>query len=213
MVWLSQPTQSPHLLSRFHLAQCGTVHLPGNSDRRKQQNTHDLFAGFALNFIRRHQREPFFLYVPFTAPHDDIEIPDMAPYADQSWTEEEKVYAAMITRMDRDIGTILSLLQELSLDERTIVFFCSDNGAANRYEHLFKNSGLLTGRKRDMTEGGIRTPMVVRWPGKVPAAQVSEQPWTLADFFATATDLADAPSPPANDARGILPTLLGVCRT
>jgi arylsulfatase A-like enzyme len=115
----------------------------------------------------------------------------------------------MITRMDDHIGMILKLLKDLELKKRTIVFFCSDNGAANRYEGLFDSSGPLRGRKRDMYEGGLRTPMVVRWPGKVAPNAVSDQPWYFADFLPTAAALAGETPPEGLDGISVLPTLLG----
>ncbi len=183
--------------------------LPGNEDGKQQQYTHDLFTGHALNFIRSHQDQPFFLYLPYCVPHDRYEIPDLGPYADKDWSENEKVYAAMITRMDGSIGRILDLLKELEIDDNTIVFVCSDNGAANRYDHLFQSSGELRGRKRDLTEGGIRTPMVVRWPGVIPKGEVSDVPWMYADFLATAADLAGIEMVIGTDGTSVVPALLG----
>ncbi len=183
--------------------------LPGNREGEQTQYTHDLMTGFATHFIRANQNTPFFLYLPFTVPHSKFEVPQLGRYADQEWSEQAKTYAAMITRMDRDIGIILDLLETLSIDERTIVFFCSDNGAANRYEGLFNSSGPLQGRKRDLYEGGIRTPMIVRWPNQIPAGTVDSTPWTFADFLPTAAALAQAPIPTNLDGKNILPTLLG----
>jgi len=111
--------------------------------------------------------------------------------------------------MDRDVGKMLSLLKECGIDENTVVFFCSDNGAANRYDHLFKSSGVLRGRKRDMTEGGIRTPMVVRWPGEIAAGRENDSPWSFADFLVTAADLAGAEVSGPTDGVSVVPTLKG----
>jgi len=108
-----------------------------------------------------------------------------------------------------DVGQIMALLKELGIDDNTIVFFCSDNGAANRWEGRFDSSGVLRGRKRDMYEGGIRTPMVVRWPGKVPAAETSDAVWYFADVMPTLAELADVRPPSNTDGISILPTLLG----
>jgi arylsulfatase A-like enzyme len=171
--------------------------------------THDLFTEFALDFIDRHEQDPFFLYLPYTVPHSRYEIPDTAPYSDQTWEEKEKVHAAMITRLDRDIGAIFDRLKERGLDENTIVFFCSDNGAAERWEGRFDSSGALQGRKRDMYEGGLRTPMIVRWPGKVAANAISDLPWYFADVLPTLADLGDANIPEKVDGVSVLPTLLG----
>ena len=131
------------------------VEFPENSDGKKVTYTHDLFTDFALDFVKRHKDDPFFLYLPYTVPHSAYEIPDTVPYTDRPWTDDEKVHAAMITRLDRDMGSLFQLLKDLELDEDTIVFFCSDNGAAERWEGRFDSSGSLRGRKRDMYEGGI----------------------------------------------------------
>jgi len=115
----------------------------------------------------------------------------------------------MITRMDRDVGRIMNLLNELDIDERTIVFFCSDNGAAQRWEGIFDSSGPLRGKKGDLYEGGIRTPMIVRWPNRVPAGVVSDKVWYFADFLPTVTELAGVEPSSNIDGVSILPTLLG----
>ncbi len=184
--------------------------LTGNAGGKKTEYSHDMFTAFALEFIRKHKSEPFLLYLPYTIPHARYEIPSTAPYTDRPWKRNEKVHAAMVTRMDGDVGKIMALLAELGLDERTVVFFCSDNGAANRWEGRFDSSGPLRGRKRDMYEGGIRTPMIVRWPGRVPAgATNTDAVWYFADFLPTAAALAGAKAPADIDGVNVLPVLLG----
>jgi arylsulfatase A-like enzyme len=155
--------------------------LPGNTGGKKTQYTHDLCAAFALDFIKRNHAKPFFLYLPYCIPHSKLEIPDLGPYADDTkFGKAETTYAAMITRMDTDIGKMMALLKALKIDDNTIVFFCSDNGAASRYDGKLNSSGPLRGRKRDMYEGGLRVPMIVRWPGRIKAGTVSGTPWTFA---------------------------------
>tara|TARA_Y100000588_G_scaffold391947_1_gene502155 strand:+ start:2480 stop:3874 length:1395 start_codon:yes stop_codon:yes gene_type:complete len=185
------------------------VEFPENADGKKVTYSHDLFTDFALDFVTRHKDEPFFLYIPYTIPHARYEIPVTAPYTDEPWTDDEKVQAAMITRMDRHIGSLFQLLKDLEIDENTIVFFCSDNGAAERWEGRFDASGILQGRKRDMYEGGIRTPMIVRWPGKVAAGATDDLAWYFADVLPTLADLAGAESQDNIDGVSVLPTLLG----
>lgn len=183
--------------------------LPENAGGKKGKYTHDLFTDFVIDFIREKAARPFFLYCAYTVPHAKYEIPDTAPYTDEDWPADAKVHAAMITRLDTDVGKIMSLLKELDIDGKTIVFFCSDNGAAKRWEGIFDSSGVLRGRKRDMYEGGIRAPMIVRQPGKVAGGVVSDQPWYFADVLPTAADIAGV-SPPENiDGISILPTILG----
>ena len=188
------------------------VTLEGNQDGKRQQYTHDVFTKFALDFIRRHKNEPFFLYVAYTIPHKKFEVPSTEPYGDKPWPKNAKVYAAMITRMDRDVGRIIKLLKELGIDDNTIVFFCSDNGAAKKpksWEELFDSCGPLRGHKGNMYEGGIRTPMVVRWPGKVPAGDVSDAVWYYADVLPTLAEVAGAKPPNNIDGVSVVPTLLG----
>jgi arylsulfatase A-like enzyme len=185
------------------------VEFPENSNGQKVTYTHDLFTEFVLDFVKRHKDDPFFLYVPYTIPHSDYEIPDTAPYTDQPWTDDEKVQAAMITRLDRDVGSLFKLLKDLDLDENTIVFFCSDNGAAERWEGRFDSSGKLRGRKRDMYEGGLRTPMIVRWPGKVAANTTNDTAWYFADVLPTVAELAGATAPAGIDGVSVVPSILG----
>jgi len=184
------------------------VTLEGNKEGGQQQYTHDLFTDFALDFIRRQRDNPFFLYVAYTIPHFNIEVPSTEPYTDKPWPEKAKTFAAMITRMDRDVGRVLDLLGELGLDEDTVVFFCSDNGAAGAGGPMFNSSGSLKGGKGGFREGGIRTPMVVRWPGKVPAGKVSDAPWYYADVMPTLAELAGTKAPPNIDGISVVPALL-----
>jgi len=183
--------------------------LDGNRDGEKGQYSHDMITDFALDFVERHASGPFFLYLPWCIPHAKYQIPSVKPYADKPWKQDAKVHAAMVTRMDRDVGRIMALLKRLGINERTIVFFCSDNGAASRWEGIFDSSGALRGHKRDLYEGGIRTPMIVRWPGRIRAGAISDTAWTFTDFLPTAADLAGVRPPPNTDGVSVRPTLLG----
>ena len=102
---------------------------------KRAQYSHDLFTKEALAFVEKNKTKPFFLYLAYTIPHANneagkqgMEVPDDAPYSDKDWPQQQKNHAAMITRLDRDVGTLLKRLKELELDENTIVFFTSDNG-------------------------------------------------------------------------------------
>jgi arylsulfatase A-like enzyme len=185
------------------------VVLKRNLNGRQQEYSHDMFTNFALDYVRRHKDGPFFLYLPYTIPHARYEIPSTEPYTDKPWPDEAKVHAAMITRMDGDVGRMMTLLKELDIDDRTVVFFCSDNGAARRWDGIFDSSGPLRGQKTNLYEGGIRTPMIVRWPGRVPAGVTSGAAWYFADVLPTLADVAGI-RPPANiDGISVLPALLG----
>jgi len=98
------------------------VIFQGNKDGQRNQYSHDMFTKFALDFIHRHKKEPFFLYLAYTIPHAKYEIPSTEPYTDKPWPQDGKVHAAMITRMDADIGRIMAALKKLDIDGQTVVF-------------------------------------------------------------------------------------------
>jgi arylsulfatase A-like enzyme len=136
-------------------------------------------------------------------------VPSLGVYADKPWTEDEKIHAAMIDLIDRDMGRLLALLKELRIDEQTVVYFCSDNGAARRYDGRFDSNRGLRGKKGDLYEGGQRTPMLVRWPGRIPAGRSNDLPWSFADVLPTLADIAGAKVPPGIDGISVLPATLG----
>jgi len=187
--------------------------LEGNKDSKRRQYTQDVFTDFALDFVRRHKDGPFFLYVPYAIPHRRFEVPSVEPYGDKDWPGKAKIYAAMITRMDSDVGRIMRLLRELGIDDDTIVFFCSDNGAEGKpadWAGLFDSWGPFRGRKGTLYEGGLRVPMIVRWPGKVPAGKVSDAVWYFADVLPTFGELGGAQVPSEIDGVSVLGALLGI---
>ncbi|WP_340114616.1 arylsulfatase [Maribellus mangrovi] len=173
-----------------------------------REYSHDLFAEESLDFIRKNKANPFFLYLPFTIPHGKYQVPDDEPYSNESWTEKQKNYAAMTTRMDKDIGRIFSLLDSLNLDENTIVFFASDNGGVKEISSFFGSQGPFRGYKTDCYEGGIRSPLIVRWPGKIEAGSKSDHVSAFWDFLPTACDLVGCKAPTEIDGISFLPALL-----
>lgn len=184
--------------------------LEGNKGGKRTQYTTDLFTEKALEYIRTNKDRPFFLYLAYTSPHARYEVPDLGAYADAPWSKTEKIYAAMITRMDDGIGRVLRLLDELGLADDTVVFFSSDNGrAAAAGNFRFGSGAHFRGGKGTLYEGGVAVPMLVRWPGRAPAGQSSPAPWYFADFLPTAAAIAGAPAPKHTDGVSVLPTLLG----
>lgn len=184
--------------------------------------SHDLFTREALTFIKEKKDSPFFLYLAYTIPHannemgrakgDGMEVPTDEPYTNKSWPQVEKNTAAMITRLDTDIGKIMALLKETGLDENTLIIFSSDNGPHNEGGHdhtFFDSNGPLRGFKRDLYEGGIRVPTIARWPGRIKAGTVSNQVWAFWDFLPTAAEIAGAKTPSGIDGKSMLPAFLG----
>lgn len=191
-------------------------HLWKNYEKMVLNNekySHDIFAEEALGFIRRNSGNPFFLYLPFTIPHGKFQIPDDAPYTNESWTTNQKNYAAMITRMDKDIGRIFSLLDSLNLDENTVVFFASDNGGTRAMSDFFESNGNLRGYKGDCYEGGIRAPLIVRWPGKIAERINSDHISAFWDMMPTFCEIAGISAPPEIDGISFLTELLSQAQT
>jgi arylsulfatase A-like enzyme len=186
--------------------------------------SHDLFTTEALEFIRREQSHPFFLYLAYTLPHannelgratgNGMQVPTDAPYSGEKWPQQEKNYAAMVTRLDADVGKIRSLLKELGLDGETIVFFSSDNGPQGPDEggfnpDFFASHGAFRGIKRELYEGGIRAPLIASWPGRIAAGQVSQQVWAGWDLLPTFAAIAGVRAPAGIDGISMLPALFG----
>lgn len=185
--------------------------LEGNAEEPKTDYSHDLIAERALEFVHKYHDRPFFLYLPFTIPHAKMQVPDLGEYADKDWPKDQKTLAAMITRMDRDIGRVMALLEKYGIDDNTIVFFTSDNGCpfTGGAWDMFEGAGSFRGKKGGLYEGGIRVPMAVRWPGKIKAGSESDFAWAFWDFMPTAADIAGVKPPAKIDGISILPTLLG----
>jgi arylsulfatase A-like enzyme len=202
--------------------------------------SNDLFTRETVSFIEQNDNRPFFIYLNYTVPHAELRVPDdsMAPFkghfpekpfvnaaADAKLTGPDEpslgyrsqptphaAFAAMVTRMDRDVGRIVDLLRQRGLDQRTLVLFTSDNGPHQEGggdPEFFKSSGGLKGIKRDMYEGGIRVPMIASWPGTIAAASTTMYAAAHWDLFPTFAELAGVPVPSGLDGTSILPVLRG----
>ena len=160
----------------------------------------NLIQNDALAWVRQQQHHPFFLFYAITLPHGKYEIDDQGRYRDRPWTEQQKNYAAMVTRLDSDVGRLLALLKELKLDDGTLVMIAGDNGSSFAptsplAKHFQQAAGGLRGFKRGLYEGGLRQAAIARWPGVVPAGRVADEPWAFWDFLPTAAELAGVPLP------------------
>jgi len=193
--------------------------------RVKVDYSHDVIVEESFRWLERNRDRPFFLYLPVTIPHanneaargtgDGQETPDYGIYNDKPWRNPDKGQAAMITRLDRDVGRILAKLKEYGIDRNTLVIFTSDNGPhqeGGNDPELFDANGPLRGLKRALYDGGIRVPFIVRWPGRVKAGSVSDHIGYFGDVFATVCELTDQPVPKGLDSISFLPTLLGKSR-
>ena len=197
----------------------GRDRTPGGVATKRVEYSHDLMAAEAIDFVEKNRDKPFFLYLPFTIPHANneagnkgMEVPSFGQYADKDWPDPQKGHAAMITRMDADIGRLMSLLKTLGLDEKTLVMFSSDNGPHKEGggdPAFFNASGPLKGYKRALYEGGIRVPLIARWPGKIKAGAKSNHISAFWDLLPTCCELAGADSPEGIDGISMVPTLLG----
>jgi arylsulfatase A-like enzyme len=207
------------------------VELPGNKNGKREQYSHDLIEAEALKWVKQNKDQPFFLYLAVTIPHAEVLVPEDSSATYQGrWKEKPFVnkrpygqgyassptprasFAGMVSRLDRTVGRVLALLEQLNIDENTLVIFTSDNGPhleGGADPDFFDSNGPLRGYKRDLYEGGIREPTIVRWPGHVPAGTTSDFIGYSGDFFATAAALTGAELPPNRDSVSFLPTLLG----
>jgi arylsulfatase A-like enzyme len=197
----------------------GRDRTPGGVATKRVEYSHDLFTKEALDFIDRSAQNNFFLYLAYTIPHANneagnkgMEVPSYEPYADKDWPEPQKGHAAMITRMDRDIGVLFTKLKTLGLDEDTLVMFSSDNGPhkeGGADPKFFDSNGPLRGHKRALYEGGIRVPMIARWPGVIDPGSESNHISAFWDFLPTCCEVAGIEAPKDIDGISMVPTLVG----
>ncbi len=189
----------------------------------------------ALKFVRKNKDKPFFLYYPTLIPHVALHVPDedLKPYLAQKWNDPpfsrhqgygytphftpRAAYAAMITRMDTYVGRVLDLVKELGLTKDTIVIFTSDNGTTHLKLEVdydfFESVGNLRGLKGSLYEGGIRVPLIVKWPGKIKAGSVTDRMTGFEDWLVTLHTLIEAkkPLPVPHDGFEQAKHLLGKC--
>lgn len=187
---------------------------------------HGLIMEEAYSFISSNRRQPFFCFLPVTIPHAAMHVPEeySAPFRKQFPEFENKVgkyrgplvknpiaaFAGMMTKLDDNVGQILSLVKELGIDDNTIIMLTSDNGPHQEGGHdpkFFNSNGPLRGFKRDLYEGGVRVPLLARWPGKIDAGSVSHHISAHWDMLPTFCEMAKVDAP-ATDGISMLPALL-----
>ena len=194
----------------------------GGWAREAMAYSHDLIIEESLNWLEKESTRPFFLYLALTIPHannergrglgDGQEVPEYGIYEDKDWSRPNKGQAAMITRMDRDIGSVLDKLKEHKIAKNTLVIFTSDNGPhreGGNDPEFFDANGPLQGLKRTLTEGGIRVPTLAWWPDHIDNGSVSAHIGYFGDVMATVCDLTKQPIPDATQSISFLPALLG----
>jgi arylsulfatase A len=212
------------------------VLLHENDSSKTGTYSSDIIHKAALDFLEANKKNTFFLYYPTTIPHAELFAKEeymkkfrgkfdpeksfkgvdsgptfrLGPYGSQP--EAHAAFAAMVTELDDYVGEVLNKLKELGLEQNTIVIFASDNGPhleAGGDPDYFNSNGDLRGYKRDLYEGGIRTPMIVRWPGKVKEGSRSEHVSAFWDVMPTLAEISGCKVPLGIDGISFLPALIG----
>jgi arylsulfatase A-like enzyme len=206
--------------------------LPENEGRRRGRYVQDVIHQQALAFLQANRDRPFFAYLPYILPHVELVAPPQARQAyeaefpriaradprpgylgsDHAYAE----FAGMVSYLDQLVGEVLDTLKRLGLEEQTIVLFTSDNGPqpgpwTDIFVDFFDGNGPFRGAKTNFYEGGIRVPLIVRWPGKIAPGTVTDQIGYFPDILPTLAELAQARAhlPPRLDGLSLVPTLLG----
>jgi arylsulfatase A len=197
-----------------------------DNPKKRDHYAHDLFTNEAFEFIKTNKENPFFLYLAYTIPHVDLDVPEESikpyyhlpekgPYKGghyRSCKKPRATFAGMVSHLDRDVGRILALLKELKIAKNTLVIFSSDNGptsAGGADPDFFNGNGDFRGIKRDLYEGGVRVPFVAWWPGKIKENSTSEHISAFWDLMPTCAELAGVDCPSQSDGVSYLSKLLG----
>lgn len=183
--------------------------LPGNDGQGVGKTyAQDLIQKDMIRWLKNHAGKPFFLFYAVTLPHGRHEIDDLGIYADKPWSDEEKAFAAMVTRLDSDVGELLDTLKELGIDKNTLVVFSGDNGAATPpgsdiSKRFDQTRNGLRGHKGELYEGALRQAALAWWPGTVPAGRVDAQPWAFWDLMPTFVEISGAKPPQGYETDGL----------
>jgi arylsulfatase A-like enzyme len=187
--------------------------------KQQYEYSGDLLAHEAADFIDRNAPGPFFLAFTTTIPHanneggkDGMEVPDLGPYANKDWPERQKQHAALVSRLDTQVGRLLRVIGQKGIADNTLILFTSDNGPhgeGGNDPDFNDSNGPLRGIKRDLYEGGIRVPLIALWQGHTPAGQTSGYVGAFWDLLPTFAELAGAEPPALTDGLSLVPVLTG----
>jgi arylsulfatase A-like enzyme len=212
---------------RYLIRNSEEVPLPGNTGDPHDGQTFSQYRIFeeGEQFIRANKDRPFFAYMCWTPPHGLWGLPKDDPswtlYKDKPWSDDAKIYAAMVNLVDREVGEVRALLQELGIAQKTFIFFTGDNGGHEYFADKDHPRGLFgpnvnpktgvdfRGGKGNLYEGGLRVPAIAHWPGHVAAGRVSEHLGCFPDLLPSFAELAGAEIPKDIDGLSLVPELLG----
>ena len=193
------------------------MEIPENQGGKKAVYAQELIQQDVLKWVDANAEDPFFLFYAITLPHGKYEIDDQGTYTDKPWSEQEKNYAAMVTRIDSDMGALVDLLEKKGIADNTLIVFSGDNGSSfdpktaigKRFNQTM--DGKLRGYKRGMYEGALRQASFAWWPGTVPAGRVTDEPWAFWDLLPTFAELgqADLPDGYQSDGHSLVEFLKG----
>ena len=197
-------SNAPYYYPYYRFHGDSLINIKENAHDAHVRHNTEISTDDAIQFIHRNQERPFFLFLGYDAPHEPYNIDDTSWYDEQGdWSMNTKRYAALVTHMDYNIGRLLGTLDALGLRENTLVIFASDNGAAVMAPLKELNCGAgLKGRKGQLYEGGIRVPLIVNQPGRVPARQIDNLVY-FPDFMPTLARLAGSVSAVPHDTNGM----------
>jgi arylsulfatase A len=175
--------------------------IPENEGGKQNVYAQELIQQDVLKWVDANSDDPFMLFYAITLPHGRFEIDDQDIYRDKPWSEKEKNYAAMVTRIDSDVGALVEMLKKKGIDKNTLIVFSGDNGSSfdpktdigKRFNQTM--DGKLRGFKRGMYEGALRQAAFAWWPGVVEAGRVTEEPWAFWDLLPTFAELGGAELP------------------
>lgn len=186
------------------------VEVPANQNDIQGIHCNDLSTDEAIDFIQRNHKGPFFLYLAYDTPHEPYVIKDRGIYEKMDLSETAKTYAALISNMDANVGRLLKTIDNSGLKKNTVVLYISDNGGAVMAPHKeLKCNANLRGLKGTLWEGGIRIPMIARWPGHFNARAVTDVPVYFPDIMPTVAAITGTNTPQGMDGINLYPLLQG----